>query len=647
MLKGLKVKRTAAQQHEEVAKQEQEKSEPIEQAPAANVENAAPKLQRASWMTDAPDGGLLSHVIRSDKQEQQPAEETKKLPNILNRELNPYYKDGGNGLPEHQTSSEITATVGDGGAAWKAKALLRAQERAKEENANVDQVLGERWGVTAAEMEAKVGDVKRYASYSYSKSKMMKPQRNDSNSFKWSSSSPRDKDSQQDKDEKHKSYRRESPPRKSYTKEKSYTPASETKVAITSTSTTTMNTTTTTTTTTSTTTTPSPQVKKPRFAPAPKLSPEEMNKLAAKALKAQIMGDMTLYQELNAQLEAAKGEPQSQDYDDNDQVVVLPDMDSKGRKIASSMAKYDANTDIKDIARLTKETGEDEHAVDKAMLKTKLYKAKNTEEEYDMMGEENFSRKKRKRHGTEEEQVRKKQITEHQRYKATMSECPFCYGSKMFNKSLMLALGEKVLLMIPPFGSITPYHCVLVTMEHHSSVTDMDEEEIAEIMRFKQSLVQMFAAMKMEPVFYETVTPYNLKKRRHTCIECVPIPIAQAQSAPGFFKKSIMDADSEWSQHTKVIDTTGKGIRRAIPKEFPYFHVEFALGGGYAHVIEDETKFPITFGKEVVAGILKLPSNAAKAKYKANVEKEREQLQHFLNAWEPYDWTKELDGGQY
>lgn len=34
-----------------------------------------------------------------------------------------------------------------------------------------------------------------------------------------------------------------------------------------------------------------------------------------------------------------------------------------------------------------------------------------------------------------------------------------------------------------------------------------------------------------------------------------------------------------------------------VPKGFPYFAVDFGNEGGFAHVIEDEQKFPHYFGK--------------------------------------------------
>ena len=56
--------------------------------------------------------------------------------------------------------------------------------------------------------------------------------------------------------------------------------------------------------------------------------------------------------------------------------------------------------------------------------------------------------------------------------------------------------------------------------------------------------------------------------------------------------------------NAKLVDTRQKGIVRSIPPNFPYFHVEFEMGGGFAHVIEDERSFPHTFGRVIGAVLL-------------------------------------------
>lgn len=60
-----------------------------------------------------------------------------------------------------------------------------------------------------------------------------------------------------------------------------------------------------------------------------------------------------------------------------------------------------------------------------------------------------------------------------------------------------------------------------------------------------------------------------------------------------------MECEGEWSDNKKLIELAGKGgdIRRAIPKGFSYFSVDFGLQSGYAHAIEDEQSFPANFAK--------------------------------------------------
>lgn len=48
--------------------------------------------------------------------------------------------------------------------------------------------------------------------------------------------------------------------------------------------------------------------------------------------------------------------------------------------------------------------------------------------------------------------------------------------------------------------------------------------------------------------------------RQHATVECIPVPPKVASKAPLYFKKSIDDAEDEWSQHhaKRWIDTSAK-----------------------------------------------------------------------------------------
>ena len=61
-----------------------------------------------------------------------------------------------------------------------------------------------------------------------------------------------------------------------------------------------------------------------------------------------------------------------------------------------------------------------------------------------------------------------------------------------------------------------------------------------------------------------------------------------------YFKKALSECENEWDAQNKAIIAT-KGVKKLaskIPRHMPYFSVDFGIGGGFAHVIEDERKFP-------------------------------------------------------
>jgi hypothetical protein len=82
-----------------------------------------------------------------------------------------------------------------------------------------------------------------------------------------------------------------------------------------------------------------------------------------------------------------------------------------------------------------------------------------------------------------------------------------------------------------------------------------------------------------------------------------------------------------------------------VPRNFPYFHVDWGEGG-YAHVVEDKDQFPMDFGVGVVAGMLGVaPPRFDRKAQRVDAEAEKKSVLSFLKEWQPFDWTAELDGG--
>ena len=111
----------------------------------------------------------------------------------------------------------------------------------------------------------------------------------------------------------------------------------------------------------------------------------------------------------------------------------------------------------------------------------------------------------------------------------------------------------------------------------------------------------------------------------HCLIDCIPVSSLVADTLPAYFKKEIEAASSEYSDNRPLIKVTRERplvrsglltsfffysfmfifLYFSVPKELPYFYVEFPDLTGYAHVIEDRHGFKRDFGREVVRAAIR------------------------------------------
>uniref|UniRef100_A0A8C6KHT0 CWF19 like cell cycle control factor 2 n=1 Tax=Nothobranchius furzeri TaxID=105023 RepID=A0A8C6KHT0_NOTFU len=243
--------------------------------------------------------------------------------------------------------------------------------------------------------------------------------------------------------------------------------------------------------------------------------------------------------------------------------------------------------------------------------------------------------------GREEERMRSKAIAESRRLAASMDKCQHCFNSKDLQKHLIVAIGSKVYLSLPAGVSMTEGQCLICPLQHHCSATGLDEDIWSEMQLFRRALVRMFEAQELDCVFMEThITP---RRRQHMVLECIPLPRELGDMAPIYFKKAIMECDEEWAMNKKIVDLSSKDIRQAVPRGLPYFAVDFGLQGGFAHVIENEQKFPHYFGKEVVGGMMDLEPRRWRKPIRENFDDQRKKVLQFAQWWKPYDCTKTQD----
>ncbi|KAI8788497.1 CWF19 protein 2 [Biomphalaria glabrata] len=418
---------------------------------------------------------------------------------------------------------------------------------------------------------------------------------------------------------------------------------------------------------------------------------EELNQIAAKILRAEIMGDDSLAAELKDKLEKSRKlreESKSQGNDnvkdfshtrkdltvkgstkrvgeeeeETDNVVVLSRTSKSGlvHPLAASSDQWgggaskkrrknaqthdtagqrtiyfddDDKLDLKALVEQEKSgTAEDQNSMFARLA------GKSNERDLDV--DDMFVSKAAKKQDAERNATKERSsaIFEHKKMSSALEKCSRCL--QKVPKHLIIALGTKSYLCLPHHRSLTEGHCFIVPMQHVVSATSMDEDVWKEMQRFRQCLVQMFLTQDQDVVFMETVM--HLKHFPHTVLECVPLDREQGDLAPIYFKKAIQEVGPEWSDNKKLHSLKGKDVRRVIPKGFPYFSVDFGLEGGFATVIEDEIKFPAYFGREIVGGMIDAEPMLWRHPHKQSFEDQRQKVLKFEQMWKPFDWTQNL-----
>jgi len=388
--------------------------------------------------------------------------------------------------------------------------------------------------------------------------------------------------------------------------------------------------------------------------PVKLLTESELNSLAAKIVKAEIMGNDDLAAEIKAKLDAAKvlraeavAKGLNPDNPEPETVVKLRGGDVRQKRKKTKVethskggdrVRYFGDDDKYDLKQLFEReklnTAEDQMG----MLNKYASKAEKTNDDFDV--DDMMISKVAGKRSEEQEDVKRRNraAAEQMAMEKTLHDCKWCIGSKRSQKHLMVAMGKSVYLSLPGTASIAPGHCLIVPMSHVASGTSLDEDVWNEIQEFRKALVKMFLSRGEDCVFMETAMGF--RRQPHMVIECIPVPEDMGSMLPMYYQKAIQECETEWSDNVKLVKLKDKNISRNIPKGLPYFHVDFGLDNGFAHVIEDEENWNRRFGHEIVGGMMDVEARVMRNPPWEQFDQQKAKVIQFGEMWRPFDFTK-------
>lgn len=387
-------------------------------------------------------------------------------------------------------------------------------------------------------------------------------------------------------------------------------------------------------------------------------SEKELNVLAAKLVKAEIMGNTKLVEELKEKLEKARANQMSSD---SSEEVLLTRTDAKGytRPVKLNSERGESSGSGKKNRKRKVEThsagervryfpDDDKYNLKQMFENEKFSSVEDQNRQFMQLAgkvsknddlDDIFADKIRRKDSDSKTEQRNKDraVQEHRRTTESLDNCSLCLQSSCMPKHLMVSMNENFYLSLPPQEPLTDGHCMLVPIRHVPCGTQLDENEWSDLLNFRQALVKMFAAADEDVIFFETAV--HLNRFPHMFITCVPLPKEQGDLAPIYFKKAIDESETEWASNKKLISLKDRDVRRAVPKGLPYFCVSFGMEEGYAHVVEDYQLFPSNFAEEIVGGMLDLHHSKWRRPKRQSFEEQSKRILEFSKRWKDFDFT--------
>ncbi|KAJ9547892.1 hypothetical protein OSB04_020435 [Centaurea solstitialis] len=212
-------------------------------------------------------------------------------------------------------------------------------------------------------------------------------------------------------------------------------------------------------------------------------------------------------------------------------------------------------------------------------------------------------------------------------------ECWFCLSSPSVESHLITSVGENCYCALAK-GPLVPDHILILPIEHLPNTLSSPPECEIELVRFQNSLRAYFKNNRKEVVFFEWV----YIRGTHANLQAIPIPLSRASAVQDIFNLAAEKLGFKFTVLKSDKSSEGrKLLRDQFDGKCSLFYVELPGGTILSHAVEENEKFPVQFGREVLAGLLNMADRADWRNCKLSKEEEIKMVEKFKSGFEEYD----------
>ncbi|KAM0026666.1 putative transcription factor C3H family [Helianthus debilis subsp. tardiflorus] len=212
-------------------------------------------------------------------------------------------------------------------------------------------------------------------------------------------------------------------------------------------------------------------------------------------------------------------------------------------------------------------------------------------------------------------------------------ECWFCLSSPNVESHLITSVGENCYCALAK-GPLVPDHVLILPIEHLPNTLSSPPEFEIELVKLQNSLRAYFKSRKKDVVFFEWV----YVKTSHANLQAIPIPSNRASAVKDIFNLAAEKLGFKFMELKSDNSLEGRRLLRdQFDGKFSVFYVELPGGTILSHTVEENEKFPVQFGREVLAGLLNMADRADWRNCKLDKEEEIKMVERFKSSFQEYD----------